>query len=160
MVVYVPWMISVQLERKDLQFSCSTPSKSRNLFFIPSLNKIESFVLKVKIMFHIRNMGWDGVECGVHLFHSGPNCSVSMVWRFVLNLDNKKECEYLQNIQDVNIYLFMFCFFFFFMIISVPWLSFFGQLFHDYLKVGVYLLPEAEFPTGGLYFKNKTWAKK
>lgn len=124
MVVYIAWMISVQLERKDLQFSCSTPSKSRNLFFIPSLNKIESFVLKVKIMFHIRNMGWDGVECGVHLFHSGPNCSASMVWRFVLNLDNKKECEYLQNIQDVNIYLFIYVlFFFFFMIISAPWLS-------------------------------------
>lgn len=151
MEVYVPWMISVQLERKDLQFSCSTPSKSRNLFFIPSLNKIESFVLKVKIMFHIRNMGWDGVECGVHLFHSGPNCSASMVWRFVLNLDNKKECEYLQNIQDVNIYLFIYVLFF-----SFSWLF----LFHDYLKVGVYLLPEAEFPTGGLYFKNKTWAKK
>lgn len=28
------------------------------------------------------------------------------------------------------------------------------------LQVDLYLLPQAAFPTGGLYFKNKTWVKE
>jgi rhamnogalacturonan II specific xylosyltransferase len=28
------------------------------------------------------------------------------------------------------------------------------------LQVDVYLLPQSAFPTGGLYFKNKTWVKQ
>lgn len=36
---------------------------------------------------------------------------------------------------------------------------------HDFtecnsLQVDLYLLPQAAFPTGGLYFKNKTWVKE
>ena len=39
-------------------------------------------------------------------------------------------------------------------------------IFHDFLsltfilQVDLYLLPQAAFPTGGLYFKNKTWVKE
>lgn len=39
-------------------------------------------------------------------------------------------------------------------------LSFFMISFHDFLQVDLYLLPQAGFPTGGLYFKNKTWVKE
>lgn len=28
------------------------------------------------------------------------------------------------------------------------------------LQVDMYLLPQAAFPTGGLYFKNKTWVRE
>lgn len=28
------------------------------------------------------------------------------------------------------------------------------------LQVDVYLLPQKAFPTGGLYFKNKTWVRE
>ncbi|KAG6402678.1 hypothetical protein SASPL_134880 [Salvia splendens] len=30
----------------------------------------------------------------------------------------------------------------------------------SYLQVDVYLLPQKTFPTGGLYFRNKTWARE
>lgn len=31
---------------------------------------------------------------------------------------------------------------------------------YDFLQADLYLLPQAAFPTGGLYFKNKTWVKE
>jgi rhamnogalacturonan II specific xylosyltransferase len=34
------------------------------------------------------------------------------------------------------------------------------QLTEAMLQVDVYLLPQSAFPTGGLYFKNKTWVKE
>ena len=49
---------------------------------------------------------------------------------------------------------------------TVPNLSNIFLIFHDFLsltfilQVDLYLLPQAAFPTGGLYFKNKTWVRE
>lgn len=41
----------------------------------------------------------------------------------------------------------------------IVYIIFFSWLLFT-LQVDLYLLPQAAFPTGGLYFKNKTWVKE
>lgn len=46
-------------------------------------------------------------------------------------------------------------------ILVVYFHSFNTEIWHSMiLQVDLYLLPQAAFPTGGLYFKNKTWVQE